>query len=111
MKKVQLVNNVDSTNTDYLRSTLTKIRAKYNDKRIIIDNLHFYSMGRNYADIETITNAVINFNTQGSYIFFACISPNTVQFEIDEIKAKVSEIVNDDSMVMLVIIGGNKDLK
>jgi len=111
MKKVQLVNNVDSTNTNYLRSHLAQIRAKHNDKRIIIDNLHFYSMGRNYADIETITNAVVNFNTQGSYIFFACVSPNTVQFEIDDIRAKVGEIVNDGSMVMLVIIGGNKDLK
>lgn len=77
MEKVQLVNNVDSTNTNYLRSHLAQIRANYNDKRIIIDNLHLYSMGRNYADIETILNAVKNFN----------------------------------SMVMLVIIGGNKDLK
>jgi len=111
MKKVQLVNNTDSTNTNYLRSRLAQIRAKHNDKRIIIDNLHFYSMGRKYADIETITNAVINFNKQGSYIFFASISPNTVQPEIDDIRAKVGEIVNDDSMVMLVIIGGNKDLK
>lgn len=111
MKKVQLVNNVDSANTDYLRSTLAQIRAKYNDKRIIIDNLHFYSMGRKYADIETISNAVVNFNKHGSYIFFAFISPNTLQHEIDDIRAKVSEIVNNGSMVILIIIGGNKDLK
>lgn len=108
--KAHLINNVDSTNTDYLRSNLAQIRAKYNDKRIIIDNTHQYSMGRNYADIETISKAVINFNTQGNYVFFASISPETVQHEIDAIRAKISEIISKDSMVMLVIIGGNPNL-
>lgn len=108
--KVYLINNADSTNTDYLRSKLAQIRAKYNSKRIIIDNMQHYSMGRNYADIETIANAVINFNIQGNYIFFANISPKTAQHEIDAIKQKVGEIISKDSMVMLVIIGGNSNL-
>jgi hypothetical protein len=104
---VQLVNNVNSTNTSYLRSKFSIMKSIYNDKKIITDNTHLLGKGRDFADLETISEAVANFNTVGNYVFFANISPKTTQLQINEIKAKVGEIIAKDSVVMLVMIGSN----